>query len=184
MRKKAPTTVKDKIAIVASVIAIAISITTFFKDNIFGQHALKASVVAIDSRSDESKLYADILLVNPGKHSEILFRAQFIFSDNLSKGGGLLSSESIGPIVLEPGKAALVRLESSNPTIAGLRENGTIKDAQDGFHVGVVFDVLTPSGELREDSKIFRITEFHFAGEDHVGSKPRPKDNNGFIDLI
>lgn len=184
MGTKEPMNLKDKIAVVASTVALAISIVTFFKENLFGQHVLKASVVAIDSQSNPSTLRADILLVNSGKHTEVLYKAQFIFSADLSKGGGLLSKEFVGPIVLEAGKAALIRLETSNLTIEALREDEAIKETQSGVHVGVIFDALTPSGELREESKIYRVTEFKFVDGKHVGSKPRQGDRDGLIDLF
>jgi hypothetical protein len=179
-----PMSFKDKLAIFASIVAVTISITTFFRDNLFGQHILKASVVAIDCYSDHTTCKADILLVNPGKHAEVLFKAQFIFSGDLSRGGGQLSKESVGPVVLESGKAIMIHLETAAPTVATLREQGLLPSTQNSIHLGVIFDALTPAGELREDSKIFRITAFTFSDTGLVGSKPRPGDSVGLIDLL
>ena len=173
---------KDKVAVVASIIAIIISLVTFFKDQLFGQHVLRASVVAIEDSKD--KLSADILLVNAGKHSETLYKAQFIFSDDLSQGGGSVSNEFVGPVVLEPGKATVVRLTTANPDIRVLRDEGVIENAKSGIHAGVIFNALTPSGELLEASKIYRFTEFIYNGDQKVGHKPRQGDNNALIDLL
>ncbi len=173
---------KDKIALVAAVIAVFTSVLALGRDYIFGQHVLRASVVRVDEA--EGKLRADILLVNSGKHYETLYEARFIYSDDLSRGGGLVSKESVGPIVLEPGKATVLRLETTSPDIKVLREAGTIKDSKSGIHLGVIFDALTPAGELREDSKIFRFTELLYDGERRVGNKPRQGDNTGLINLL
>ena len=78
----------------------------------------------------------------------------------------------------------MLRLETTSPDIKALRENGTIKDSKSGIHLGVIFDALTPAGELREDSKIFRFTELLYDGERRVGNKPRQGDNTGLINLL
>ena len=53
-----------------------------------------------------------------------------------------------------------------------------------GIHLGVIFDAVTPKGELREDSKIFRLTELLYDGDIRGGNKPRERDNSKFIDLL
>jgi hypothetical protein len=173
---------KDKVAITASIVAIFGSLLALGREYIFAQHVLRASVVHMDEA--DGKLRADILLVNSGKHYETLYEARFIFSDDLSLGAGSLSEEAVGPIALEPGKAAVVRLETNQPDIKALREDGTIKDPKSGIHLGVIFDALTPAGELRKDSKIFRLTELLFDGERRAGNRPRRGDNSGLIDLL
>ena len=55
---------KDKVALVAAVIAVFTSVLALGRDYIFGQHVLRASVVRVDEA--EGKLRADILLVNSG----------------------------------------------------------------------------------------------------------------------
>jgi hypothetical protein len=167
---------KDKVAITASIVAIFVSLLALGREYIFAQHVLRASVVHMDEA--DGKLRADILLVNSGKHYETLYEARFIFSDDLSLGAGSLSEEAVGPIALEPGKAAVVRLETNQPDIKALREDGTIKDPKSGIHLGVI------AGELRKDSKIFRLTELLFDGERRAGNRPRRGDNSGLIDLL
>lgn len=65
---------KDKVALVAAVIAVFTSVLALGRDYIFGQHVLRASVVRVDEA--EGKLRADILLVNSGKHYETLYEAR------------------------------------------------------------------------------------------------------------
>lgn len=62
------------------------------------------SVAAIDHSN--SMIVATILFVNARKHYESLYSARFIFSDDLSTGGGQFSREFIGLIVLAPGQAS------------------------------------------------------------------------------
>jgi hypothetical protein len=182
MSETAKLSVKDKIAIVASVVALCLSLFGFFRDSVVNQHVLRASVVNVDRKND--RLVATILFVNAGKHYETLWKARFIYSDDLSKGGGAVSNESIGPIVFKPGEALVISLDAAMPNITALREDGTIRDPKSGLHVGVVFDAVTPSGELREDSKIFRFTEMFFDGDQSAGAKPRPGDHDRLIDLL
>lgn len=174
--------IKDKIAIVASVIALCLSLFGFFRDSVLNQHVLRASVVNVDQKDD--RLVATILFVNAGKHYETLWKARFIYSDDLSKGGGSVSNESFGPVVFKPGEASVLTLDTAKPNITALREDGTIQDPKSGIHVGVIFDAVTPTGELREDSKIFRFTEMFFDGDLPAGSKPRPGDHDKLIDLL
>lgn len=174
--------VKDKVAIVASLVALCLSLFAFFRDSVLNQHVLKAKVVSVEERGD--RLVASILLVNAGKHYETLYKARFIYSDDLSRGGGSLSNEILGPVVLKPGEAVVLSLDAVKPDIKSLRENGTIKNPKSGIHLGVIFDALTPSGELREDGKIFRFTEFLFDDTQPAGAKPRPGDNDTLIDLL
>lgn len=180
-----PMAFKDKLTIIGTIVALTISLVTFFRDNLFGQHILKASVVYFDSDSDPSKWKANILLVNSGKHTEVLFNANFIFAADLARGGGSILKEAVGPIVLEPGKATVLHLEATAPTNEVLQEDGLLRSAQSGVHVGVLFNALTPSDELRDDhDKIYRLTELKYSGTNRYGAKPRPGDNDGLIDLL
>src|SRR5262249_44870593 len=154
--------IKDKIAIVASVVALFLSLIAFFRDSVLNQHVLRASVVNIEEGN--GRLQALVLLVNAGKHYETLYQAHFIYSDDLSKGGGSVSQESVGPVVLKPGEAVVLKLDAAEPDIQKLREDGTIKTPNSGIHLGVIFDAVSPSGELRKDSKTFRFTEMIFEG--------------------
>ncbi|MCU1268173.1 MAG: hypothetical protein JWM21_4491 [Acidobacteria bacterium] len=174
--------IKDKIAIVASIVALGLSLYAFVRDTLLNQHVLRASVVSIDEKGD--RLLASILLVNAGKHYETLYKARFIYSDDLSTGGGATSNEFVGPIVVKPGEAVVLTLDASKPNIQKLRDDGTIKNPKSGIHLGVIFDPLTPSGQLKDDSKIFRFTELLFSGSERAGSKPRPGDNDRLIDLL
>jgi hypothetical protein len=173
--------IKDKIAIVASVIALCLSLFSFFKDSVLNQHVLRASVVGIEEQ--DTKIRASILLVNAGKHYETLYRARFIYSNDLSTGGGSMSKESVGPVALKPGEATVLTLEAPGPDIRQLRENGTVSNSS-GIHLGVAFNVVTPSGKLLDDDKIYRCTEMLFDGDKPTGNKPRPGDTDGLIDLL
>jgi hypothetical protein len=173
---------KDKITIVTSVVALCLSLFVFFRDSVLNQHVLRASVVNIEEESD--RLRASILLVNAGKHYETLYRAQFIYSNDLSTRGGSLSREFVGPVVLKPGEAVVLKLDAIKPDIQRLREDGIIKNPKSGIHLGVIFNAVTPSGELREDGKIFRFTEMLFDGGQRAGNKPRTGDHDRLIDLL
>lgn len=182
---KGPTsTLKDRVALAGSVIAIIISVVSFFKDNLFGQHVLRASVVAINTMNPEKELRATVLLVNSGKHTEVLYKARFIYSADLNTTGGSLSKEEVGPVVLEPGQATLVELRSPFPSIDDLRQMGRLKEGAGTLHLGVVLDALTPSGDLKEESRIYKITELKFSGNDLVGAKPKPNDTSGLLSLL
>src|SRR5215467_1377236 len=106
---------KDKISVLASIVALIISLFGFFRDSILNQHVLRAAVVAIDDGRMPKKLTAKVLLVNAGKHYETLYSARFIFADDLTKGGGSLSREGIGPTVLKPGEAMVLSLDGTLP---------------------------------------------------------------------
>jgi len=123
--------IKDKIAIVASVVALCLSLIAFFRDSVLNQHVLRASVVSIEEGNN--RLRASVLLVNAGKHYETLYQARFIYSDDLSKGGGSVSQESVRPVVLKPGEAVVLKLDAAEPDIQKLREDGTIKIRNPGF---------------------------------------------------
>ena len=94
------------------------------RDTFIDQDVLRASVVHDEEVAD--RLRASVLLVNAGKNYETLFSARrFIYLDDLSAGGGSMSKEGIGPIVLKPGEAVVVPLDASSPDIVRLREDGT-----------------------------------------------------------
>src|SRR5262245_42312992 len=101
----------------------------------------------------------------------------FVYSDDLSTEGGSVSPESVGPFVIEAGKAIQVRLTAAHPKIEALRADGTITGA--GVHLGVWFNTITPKGELPERGVIFRVTELHYAGEERIGAKPRVGHHKG-----
>ncbi|MFN0108694.1 MAG: hypothetical protein ACKVZH_07545 [Blastocatellia bacterium] len=174
--------IKDKIAIVASLAVLGLSLFAFVRDSVLNQHVLRASVVSVEE--ENGRLLASILLVNAGKHYETLYKAGFIYSEDLSTGGGSLSKEVVGPVVVKPGEALVLKLDASKPEIQRLRDEGIIKNPKSGIHLGVIFDPLTPSGQLRENSKIFRVTELLFDGAQRAGSKPRPGDHDGLIDML
>jgi hypothetical protein len=182
MLKEKKLSFHGKITIVTSIVALVISIFTFSREYIFAQHVLRASVIRVEEEA--GKLRADILLVNAGKHYETLYKLGFIYSEDLSMGGGSLSKETIGPIVLKPGTATVVQLEANYPDIKELRDSGIIKDPKSGIHLGVIFDIVTPSGELSEKGKLYRFTEMQFNGERRGGNKPRPGDHDKLIDLL
>jgi len=173
---------RDRFAIVTAISAFALSLFNFGEQHLWNQHSLKASVAAINP--SDSLITASILLVNGGKHYETLYSARFIFSDDLSTGGGQVSAESIGPIVLAPGEAVVEELTAKMPSIEELREDGTVKATSSGIHLGVDFVPVRPSGEIPEDSRIFRFTELKYSGSRQVGASPRPGDSSGLIDLF
>jgi hypothetical protein len=175
-------TLKDKVAIIGSAIAVVISVVSFFRDNIFAQHVLRATVVAIDVGTE--KLSADVLIVNSGKHSETLYKAYFLFSEDLSTGGGSMSREFVGPLVIEAGKAVHSRLTAARPSIEDLRADGTIKNPASGVHLGVSFDSVTPRGDLPERGKIYRVTELFYIGNGVASARPRPGDHKQLIDIL
>lgn len=172
----------DKFSIGFASVALALSLFTFVRDTFIDQNVLRASVVHIEEVG--GRLHASILLVNSGKNYETLYSAKFIYSDDLSLGGGSVSKESVGPLVLKPGEAVVVKLDAAMPDIVRLREDGTIKNPRSGIHLGVIFDALTPSGELREDSRIYRVTEFLYDGAILRGRGSRKGDNDKLIDLL
>jgi len=78
--------IRDKVSLVASIVAVVLSLFAFFRDSVLHQHVLRASVVSLEEEG--GRLRANILLVNAGKHYETLYEARFIYSDDLSTGGG------------------------------------------------------------------------------------------------
>ena len=109
---------------------------------------------------------------------------RFIFSEDLSTGGSHLSSESLGPKVVKPGEAVVLHLESMSPDIESFRDSDDTKKPDSGIHIGVAFSALTPSGELREEDKIFCFTEMQYNGYRRIGNKPRTGNNKSLIDLL
>ena len=92
---------------------------------------------------------------------------------------------------MKPGEAVVLDLDAAMPDIQNLRTQAALSDPTAltrpnfGVHVGVIFNALTPSGELLDGSeKIYRFTEMTFDGSHHVGNKPRRGDNSGLIDLL
>jgi hypothetical protein len=179
----APLNLKDKVAIVASAIAVAISIVSFFRDNLLGQHAMKVAVVRAERLGDQAPtLRANALIVNPGKHSEVLFNARLLFSRDINSNSGILSSASIGPIVVEPGKAVLESIESKVPTLAEIQNGGYLQGPRQSIHVSVLFDVLTPSGEERP-SRQYKVVELELQ-EGAWFTRILADDDKGLVTLL
>src|SRR5690554_6135952 len=99
---------RDSLTLSISIIAFFMSGYTFLINNFLDQHVLKASVVSIDENQDS--LSCNILIVNTGKSYETIYSARFIFSNNLNKGGGSLSNDKIGPIIIPPKQAIIATL--------------------------------------------------------------------------
>lgn len=174
---------KDIITLCISIAALLMSAYTFIANNFLNQHALKASVVSIGSTKDSLK--CTILLVNSGKSYETVYAAQFIFSDNLNKGGGSLSPEAIGPFVIPPNQAMIATLTTKSPDIKEFWEDGTVSKDSTHIHTGVQFDIIDKKGSLPEVGKIFKFTRLSFdAAANRTGTKPMEGDNKGMIDLL
>lgn len=151
---------KDKLTITISIIALLISLYTFLSANFLDQHVFKGSVVSIDWEKDS--LVANILLVNNGKSYETLYSARFIFGEDISSGGGTLSPEKIGPIVVPPNQAILAKLQMLRPNIDTLHKYLVVPASSFNLHLGVLFDVIDKNGNLPEDGKIYHFTVLKF----------------------
>lgn len=180
---KKPITAPEWVAIVTSILALMVAAFLPVRDAFFGQHVLRASVVSLEEASGQ--ITATILLVNAGRNYETLYKARFIFSDDLASGGGSLSKESVGPLVIPPGQAKVVQLKAPTPNVLTLREQGVIKRPSGGVHLGVLFDVISQAGELPEEGKVYRITELLYdASGVRTGNKPRTGDHNSLLALL
>ena len=174
---------RDYLTLSIAIVAFLMSGYTFIDNNFLHQHVLKASVISINPNKDS--LSCTILIVNTGKSYETLYSSKFIFSDNLNKGGGAVSHESIGPIVVPPKQAIIVHLTTKMPNIQELKDDGTIPKTSMMIHTGVLFDIIDKKGNLPEDGKIYKFTQFEFDSTgQNVGAKPMKGDNEGMIDLL
>lgn len=117
---------KDYFTLTISLIAFLMSGYTFLDNNFMNQHRLKASVIKIDPIADS--LFCDILIVNTGRSYETLYSGKFIYAGNLNDGGGRLSSEDFGPIVIPPKQAVIANLEIAMPNAEDLKNEGTLVD--------------------------------------------------------
>jgi hypothetical protein len=175
---------KDYLTLTISIVAILMSGYTFINDNFLHQHDLKASVVNISLPNSDS-LSCTILIVNSGKSYETLYSASFIFSGDLNKGGGRVSHESIGPLVIPPNQAIISKLTTKVPDIRELKQEGTIPGTSMFIHTGIEFNVVDKKGDLPEDGKIYKITQLRFDSSGKWnGSNPMKDDNEGMIELL
>ncbi|MCF2221510.1 hypothetical protein H9Q08_19780 [Chryseobacterium sp. PS-8] len=171
---------KDILTLCISIIAFLMSAYAFIENNFLHQHDLKVSVVSIEPAKDS--LSCTILIVNSGRSYETVYSGRFIFSDNLNNGGGSLSNESIGPIVIPPNKAIISKLTTKMPSINEFHEDGTIPKKSLKIHTGVLFDIINKKGELSENGKIFKITQLEFdSSGEKVGAEPMKGDNKGMM---
>ncbi|MBL0744664.1 hypothetical protein [Chryseolinea lacunae] len=173
----------DFLSLFISIAAFGFSAYTFLDTYVLARHELKATMVSIDTKGDS--LICTILLINPGKSYETLYSGRFIFSDNLNKGGGLLSHEKIGPIVIPPAQAVVTKLKTTMPDINAMKEDGTLSRTATRVHMGVLFDAIDAEGKLPEGGTIYRFTQLEFdAAGKHVGSAPMNNDHSSLIDLL
>lgn len=108
----------------------------------------------------DTTLATQILVINSGKHYETIYQARFILADDLSTGGGSLSKDIVGPIVIQPGQAVVLKLATPAFSFQKYKEEGVISQNASGIHVGVNFLVVDENGTLKD--KTYRITEFKY----------------------
>lgn len=174
---------KDFLTLAISIIAFLMSGYIFLVNNFFDQHVLKASVVSINKHQDS--LSCDILVVNTGRSYETIYSARFIFSNDLNKGGGSLSDEKIGPIIIPPKQAIIATLTTKMLDLEHLEIEGKKLNNEIHLHIGVIFDVIDDKGRLTENSKYYKITRLKFnSSGKSIGAAPMEGDDEGMIDLL
>lgn len=138
---------KEKIALLGSAIAIAIVISVFgfFRDNLLGQRVLRGAVFNL-APSHVTKIRADILIVNAGKHGEVLYSAGFVFRKEIGAIEAVAANDDVGPFVLEPGKALVQHIETELPTPEAMQKLGMLRDGGGSFEVSIAFVAITPGG--------------------------------------
>jgi len=158
---------------------------TFMNNNLLNRHSLKATLVSVHPQKDS--LEGTILFVNSGRSHETIYSGSFIFADDLNDGGGFVSHETIGPIVIAPKQAIIVKLKTATGNIVSYMRESKNSDslAIIRIHTGFIFNVIGPQGDLPEGGIIYKFAELQFdAGGQSVGARPLEGDHDGLIDLL
>src|SRR5438477_3023337 len=135
--------VKDKVTLVASAVALLLSIYNFVQQNLLNQHVLKAMVVGVGGQGDDV-VSGDVLLINGGKHYETLYDAKFVFAADLSTEKPIIAAGGIGPTVIKPGEALTLKLTGNRPEVVARAVDGAAGQIQ----VGIRFRAFDKTGDF------------------------------------
>lgn len=177
---------KEKIALIGSAIAIVISVFGFFRDNLLGQRVLRVAVFNLEP-SHVTKIKADILIVNAGKHAEVLYSAGFVFRKEIGASEAIAANDAVGPFVLEPGKALVHHIETERPTPQAMQKLAMLRDGRGSFEVSIAFVAITPGGTRASrpfEYKVGRMETFGGPDSKDFEMTHGPRDSSGLVDVF
>ena len=169
---------KDRITLGGSMAALAISLFTFAQENLLNQHVLKAMVVGVGGQGGDVA-QGKLLLVNGGKHYEVLYDAIFVFGPDAAAGKGLIATEGVGPTVLKPGESTVIPIAGKIPDSVRAAVVGTGQ-----VEVGVRLRAFDSKGTFTNDGKVFRYAIWKYENGHPVAAVPVPLGTDKLIDLL
>jgi hypothetical protein len=144
-------------------------------------HEFKASVVEIHEDNPQKGYKGKALLLNTGNRAEALISARFIF--------GSLLGDTVGPIIVKPGEAAIIDLAGTSPALSDIFSDPNVVKNR-SFTIGVIYVIAdTRSGQKNKDMYLesrARFTTIHLDTEQKmaIGASPSPSDiGASFVDL-
>jgi hypothetical protein len=169
--------------ILISVVALFVSLGTLYYDHWREKHSLKAVISRIEYRDPTT---VEIVIRNVGNKSEVLSSAKLISAKDDS-GGGRLSSEQIGPFVIEPNEAIVQKFQTKPRLYKELKQNDEL-DGSNGLHIGIIFSILdfrsNSRGERIYVEKYVPFTIIHFDENGNItGAKPAKENTESFVEL-
>jgi hypothetical protein len=133
---------KSKLAtwlpILISVAALSVSLGSLYYDHWREKHSLKAVISHLSW--GEKQVVVEIVLHNLGNKPEVLKEASLIWN-NADPGGGAVSEENVGPLVIKAEESVVQELTVQAPTFKDLKSSNLL-DRGNGLHVGVIFSIL------------------------------------------
>jgi hypothetical protein len=179
---------KSKLAswlpILISVAALSVSLGSLYYDHWREQHSLKAVVAQLDW--GESQVPVEIVIRNLGNKPEVLIDARLIWN-KVDPGGGNLSKEQIGSLVIKPDESVVQKFTVQHPTFKDLKDSGLL-DQDNGLHVGVVFSILDfrphATGSKIYIEKTIPATVIYFDEKGRMtGATPTKENAEAFVEL-
>jgi hypothetical protein len=171
------------VPIVISAVALIVSLATLYYDHWREKHSLKAVITRIDYRDP---ITVEIAIRNVGNKSEVLSQGHLLYGKDDS-GGGSVSAEGIGPLVLEPDEVIVQKFQTKPQPYNDLKERKELDDSN-GLHIGVLFSILdlrsSSRGERIYIEKYVPFTVIHFDDKGHMtGAKPTKENADAFVEL-
>jgi hypothetical protein len=170
--------------ILISVAALLVSLGALYFDHWREAHSLRAVIAEINW--GERPTPVEIVVRNLGNKTEVLKDARLIWS-KVDTGGGQVSKEHIGPVVIKADESVVQTFAAALPTFEELRDSNLL-DQENGLHVGVLFSILdfrSPAigSKIYVEKTIpFTVVYFDKAGR-VTGSKPTTEGVESFVDL-
>ena len=173
---------KDYITLGISLIAITLSVTSFYFQYFRENHSLKASATMDlkDWASSNTLITIRGVLINYGNRTEILYSGKIKFEHGYDN---LTLSPSIGPIVLKPGEATSFEMKDS--ISFALEEVGYKGSNEDTIYLTpqLEFVTVSPNGDDKY-SKYFFNTLIYFKPSDNWSTKSDKPKKTKWMDLF